>query len=71
MVLYLRTGLCAWTFAVRLTGQEELAEARSEVVGPGVVLSKSWESRCPSASMSECAMHYPAFVSGVVVLIGL
>ena len=40
MELYLRTGLCGWTFVVHLMGQGELAEGRSEVVDPGVVLSK-------------------------------
>lgn len=40
MALYLRNELCGLTFAAHLMGQEELAEDRSEVVGPAVVLSK-------------------------------
>ena len=40
MALCPRIALCEWPFVVRLMGQEELAEDRSEVVDPGVVLSK-------------------------------
>ena len=40
MALYLRIELCGWTVVVHLMGQEGLAEGRSEVEDPEVVLSK-------------------------------